>query len=77
MVGGMPHYVSLINNGIIFAFPIELGGKTIFVEVEVVDAPIDYNFLLGRPWFYEKKSVASSVFYVLGFPHHGKMVTID
>lgn len=29
--------------GIISSFPIELGGKTIFVEVEVVDAPIDYN----------------------------------
>ena len=34
-------------HGIIPAFPIELGGKTVSVEVEVVDAPIDYNLLLG------------------------------
>ena len=25
-----------------------LGGKTIVIEVEVVDAPLDYNLLLGR-----------------------------
>ena len=33
--------------GIIPTFPITLGGKTINVEVELVDAPIDYNLLLG------------------------------
>ena len=32
---------------ILVAFPIELGGKTITVEVEVVNAPLDYNILLG------------------------------
>ena len=25
-----------------------LGGKTVAIEVEVVDAPLDYNLLLGR-----------------------------
>ena len=25
-----------------------LGGKTIVIEFEVVDAPLDYNLLLGR-----------------------------
>ena len=25
-----------------------LGGKTIVIEVKVVDAPLDYNILLGR-----------------------------
>ena len=33
-------------HGIIAAFPIELGGKTITVEVEVVNMPLDYNLLL-------------------------------
>ena len=35
-------------HGILTAFPIELGGKTVTVEVEVVNAPLDYNLLLGR-----------------------------
>ena len=26
---------------------VQLGGKTIAIEVEVVDAPLDYNILLG------------------------------
>jgi hypothetical protein len=40
-------------HGILTTFPIELGGKTISVEVEVVNAPLEYNLLLGRTWFYE------------------------
>ena len=32
---------------ILVAFPIELGGKTITTKVEVVNAPLDYNLLLG------------------------------
>lgn len=39
-------------HGIIAAFPIKLGGKTIIVEVEVVNTPLDYNLLLRRSWFY-------------------------
>ena len=34
-------------HGIVPAFPVMLGGKSMTVEVEVVDAPIDYNLLLG------------------------------
>ena len=35
------------SHGIVPAFPVMLGGKIVTVEVEVVDAAIDYNFLLG------------------------------
>ena len=35
------------HHGILIAFPIELGGKTVTVEVEVVNAPLDYNLLVG------------------------------
>jgi hypothetical protein len=35
-------------HGIVPSFPVQLGGKTVCVEVEVVDAPLDYNLLLGR-----------------------------
>lgn len=48
-----------------------------FVFVEVVDAPIDYNFILGWPWFYIMKAVTYSLFCVVHFPHQGNIVTID
>jgi hypothetical protein len=47
------------------------------VEVEVVDAPLDYNLLLGRSWTYDMQAVVSTVFWVLLFPHEGWIVTID
>ena len=34
--------------GILQDLPIEVEGKTINLDVEVVDAPLDYNLLLGR-----------------------------
>lgn len=34
--------------GVLPLFPIMLEGKTIRVEVEVFDAPLDYNLLLGH-----------------------------
>jgi hypothetical protein len=64
-------------HGIIPSFPVQLGGKTVCVEVEVVDAPIDYNLLLGRSWTYAMQAVVATVFRVLLFPHQGRIVTID
>jgi hypothetical protein len=57
--------------------PIELGGKTILIDIEVIDAPLDYNILFGRSYMYAMKAVASSVFRTMMFPHNGKIVTID
>jgi hypothetical protein len=54
-----------------------LGGKTVTVDVEVVDAPLDYNLLLGRSWFYAMTVVALSIFQCVQFPHQGKIVTVD
>jgi hypothetical protein len=56
---------------------VQLGGGIIFVDVEVVEAPLYYNLLLGRSWFYAMTIVASSVFRCVQFPHQGKIVTID
>jgi hypothetical protein len=39
-------------HGILPSFPVQLGGKTVEVEVEVVDVPLDYNLLLGHNWTY-------------------------
>ena len=38
--------------GILQDLPIEVEGKTVNLDVEVVDAPLDYNLLLGCSWSY-------------------------
>lgn len=55
----------------------ELGGKAVSVDIEVVDAPLDYNFLIGLSWFYAMIAATSSIFRVLQFPHQGQIATID
>jgi hypothetical protein len=47
------------------------------VEVEVVDAPLDYNLLLGWSWTYAMQAVVAIFFRVLLFPHKGWIVTIN
>jgi hypothetical protein len=47
------------------------------IKVEVVDAPIDYNLLLGCSWTYAMQAVVATVFCVLLFPHEGWIVTIN
>jgi hypothetical protein len=64
-------------HGLLQSLSVQLGGKTVSVDVEVVDAPLNYNLLLGRSWFYSMTFVASSVFRCVQFPHQGKIVTID
>jgi hypothetical protein len=64
-------------HGIIPSFPVQLGGKIVCVEVEVVDASLDYNILLGRIWTYVMQEVVTTVFRVLFFPHEGGIVTVD
>jgi hypothetical protein len=64
-------------HGIIPSFPVQLGGKTVCIEVDVFDAPIDYNLLLGHSWTYAMQAVVATVFRVLLFPHEGQIVSID
>jgi hypothetical protein len=64
-------------HGIIPSFPVQLEGKTVCVEVEVVDVPLDYNILLGRSWTYAMTTVVSTIFRVLCFPHEGQIITVD
>jgi hypothetical protein len=47
------------------------------VEVEVFDALLDYNLLLGHSWTYAMQAMVATVFQVLLFPHEGWIVTID
>ena len=64
-------------HGILATFPIELGGKIVIVEVEVVNVPLDYNLLLRCSWFYPMRAVTSTVYRLVHFPHQGKIVSID
>jgi hypothetical protein len=45
--------------------------------VEVFDAPLDYNLLLGRSWIDSMHVVVSTLFHVVCFPHQGKVITVD
>jgi len=63
--------------GILTNLQIKLGGKTVTVEVEVVDGPLDYNILLGRPWVYAMAVVVSTYFHTIAFPFKGGIIVID
>ena len=69
--------ISFRPHGILRSLKVHLGGKTVAIEVEVVDAPLDYNLLLGRNWMYSMQAIDSSLFCVVCFPFNGKIVTID
>ena len=42
-----------------------------------MDAPIDYNILMGRSWIYAITTIVSSIFQVVRFPHQEKIITIN
>jgi hypothetical protein len=46
---------------------ITLEGKSVNVEVEVFDAPLDYNLLLGHRWIDSMRVVVSTLFRVVRF----------
>jgi hypothetical protein len=54
--------------GLFQNFLVKLEGKTILVDIEVINAPLDYNILFGRSYMYTLKVVASSVFQMMMFP---------
>jgi hypothetical protein len=63
--------------GVLPSFPVTLEGKTVQVEVEVFDDPLDYNLPLGHRWIDSMHAVVSTLFRVVRFPHQGKFVTVD
>lgn len=64
-------------HGIIPTFPICVGGKVINIEVEIIDANLDYSLLLGRNWICEMDFIVSSLIRILYFPHEGIIVKVD
>eukprot|EP00253_Pinus_taeda_P018590 PITA_18590 len=63
--------------GILSNFQVELGGKTIEIDVEVIDGNLDYNILLGRPWIYAMVVVVSTYFRKIAFPFQGGITIVD
>jgi hypothetical protein len=58
-------------------FPISLGGKNVYIDVMVVQDPLDFSLLLGRDYVYAMKAIVSTLFRVIYFPHNGRVVTVD
>ena len=58
-------------------FPVTLGGKIVFVDVMVVQDPLDFDLLIGWDYVYAMKAIVSTLFRVISFPHDGRIVTID
>ena len=52
-------------------------GKNVYINVEVIDAPLDYNILLGHSYTYAMSNIPCVVHRKMSFPHKGKIVTID
>jgi hypothetical protein len=63
--------------GLFQNLPVELGGKTILIDIKFIDAPLDYNILFGHSYMYAMKAIASSIFQTMMFPHNGNIITID
>ena len=63
--------------GIINNLHVELWQKIVTVDVEVLDGPIDYNILLGRPWVYAMNAIFSTFFRMIAFPYKGTITVIN
>ncbi|MCY6488468.1 retropepsin-like aspartic protease, partial [Actinobacillus pleuropneumoniae] len=63
--------------GILNNLKVELGGKTVEIDVEVIDGNLDYNILLGRPWIYAMAAVVSTYFRKIAFPFQGGITIFD
>lgn len=63
--------------GILPQFPISLGGNIVYINVMVVQVPLDFNLLLGCDYVYDMGALVPSIFHVMCFPHEGRIVNID
>jgi len=58
-------------------FSITLGGKNVYINVMVVQGPLDFNLLLGHEYVYVMVALVSPLFSVMCFPHEGRIMIID
>lgn len=62
--------------GILLSLPITLRRKTVYLNMMVVQGPLDYNLLLGHDYLYSMGAIVSSLFRVMCFSHEGKVVQL-
>jgi len=62
--------------GILLGLPITLRRKAVYLNVMVVQGPLDYNLLLGHDYIYSMGAIVSSLFRVICFPHVGRVVQL-
>jgi len=86
---GSPQFVPITQNllafnrgtsqllGILPKFPITLGGKVIYLDMMVVQGPLDFNLILVRDYVYVMGALISSLFRVICFSHEGRIVAIN
>ena len=56
---------------------VELGGRMVEIDVEVINGNLDYDILLGRPWIYVKVVVVSTYFKKISFPFQGGITIVN
>ena len=62
---------------ILLKFPITLGGKTIYIDMMVVQGSLDFNLLVGCDYVYVMVALVSLIFLVVCYVHEGRIMTID
>ena len=63
--------------GILLNVSVSLADKMVLIDIEVINAQLYYNLLLGSSYMYAMRVVASIVFRFLMFPHDGNIVTTN
>ena len=71
------NHMPTVPLGILPQFPIALEGKTVCIDVMVVQDPLYFNLLLACVSLFPMKVIVSTLFKVMYFPHDGNIVTID
>jgi hypothetical protein len=62
--------------GVLTSLSIMLERKVLNFKVEVFDAPLDYNLLLGCSLIDSMHAFVSTLFHVLHFPHQEKVINV-
>ena len=57
--------------------PVKIGPIEVVVEFTVLDIPVIYALLLGRPWYHILGGVPSIVHQKVKFLLHEEVITID
>ena len=60
-----------------FVAPVKTGPIEAVVEFTVLDIPVTYTLLLGRPWYHVLEGVPSTVHQKVKFLLDGEVITID